>query len=406
MNVGEMTAPPSPDPTNDNPAYESPDPERPASASPAQGELDANLQTGLLRHDPYAALRYRDYRIYSAGWMLAVIGNQIAAAALAWEVFDLMGAKSTRDGTLALGILAGIQALPLIVLALPAGVIADVFDRRRVIAASELLAAICAIGLALLPYERRAIPWIYAILFFSSCFLILGRPARSSLLPMIVPPAVFTNAVTWNSSIFQVASMAGPALGGLVIAQSLIHFHSVRIAYLVDAICGIAFAASMLLVKQVREGRTNADTDTPILQRLMAGIHFVRNTRIILATMTLDLFAVLLGGAVYLLPLFAKDRLHVGAVGYGWLRAAEAIGALAMAMLIAHLPPMKHAGRTMLLAVAGFGAATVVFGLSTSFGVSFSMLFIIGAFDNVSVVVRHTLVQVLTPDEMRGAYRP
>lgn len=214
-----------------------------------------------------------------------------------------------------------------------------------------------------------------------------------ALVPLIVSEEHFANAVTWNSSFFQVASMTGPAIGGFLVAWSL------GAAYLVDAACSMTFVILLSLLA-VRPADRSGESMT--LGSLGAGLRFVFSTKIILATITLDLFAVLLGGAVYLLPLFADDVLKVGGIGLGWLKAAPAFGAFAMAMVLAHVPPMKRAGRALLWAVAGFGAATIVFGFSRWYWLSLAMLFLTGAFDNVSVVVRHTLVQVLTPDAMRG----
>jgi MFS family permease len=204
---------------------------------------------------------------------------------------------------------------------------------------------------------------------------------------------VFNNAVTWNSSFFQIASMLGPAVGGLLLLKGTAP------AYLVDAGCAAIFLGAIGLV---RVRATERCREPASLRSLAAGIRFVWRTKIVLAAMTLDLFAVFFGGSIALLPVFRKDVLHVGEVEFGWLKAAPAVGAFAAAMLIAHMRPMKRAGRSMLWAVAGFGAATVVFGFSRSYWLSFAMLAVTGALDNVSVVVRHTLVQALPPDSMRG----
>ncbi|MGB7161231.1 MAG: MFS transporter [Tepidisphaeraceae bacterium] len=380
-------------------AYEEPDPDRPASSAPTEGELEyaapaiPALDRSPPRHDPYAALRHPNYLIFSVGWLISVVGHHMVSTALGWEVYDRTGSK------LALGWVAGIQVIPLFALALPAGHWADKFDRRRIIAISSLGAAICSLGLALLSYRSGSVPWMYAILGLNAAFLVIGRPARSSLLPLVVPPSVFPNAVTWNSSLFQLATMGGPALAGVIVAWSLNRFGSVSAAYYVDVACALSFAA---MIFTVRIRPIEANPSDHVDRSLLAGFRFIWQRKVLLATMTLDLFAVLLGGAVWLLPVFAKDILKVGPSGLGWLRAADAIGAFVMAMIIAHLPPMKHAGRNMLLAVAGFGAATIVFGLSRNFWLSMGALFLIGAFDAISVVVRHTLVQVLTPDPMRG----
>jgi MFS family permease len=233
---------------------------------------------------------------------------------------------------------------------------------------------------------------IYGVLFLAAVGKAIGWPSRSALLPALVPTEVFANAIAWNTSAFQIAAMIGPALGGLVLVWNR------PAAYFLAACCGLIYVVMLLWIKS----RPTTRREPATLQSLAAGVRYVVATKIILAIITLDLFAVLLGGATYLLPIFARDILHRGAQGFGWLRAAPALGALTMALLAAHLPPMKRAGRAMLWAVAGFGVATIIFGLSRNFWLSLTMLFLTGSFDNISVLVRHTLVQMLTPDSMRG----
>jgi MFS family permease len=194
-------------------------------------------------------------------------------------------------------------------------------------------------------------------------------------------------------SLQHIGSVLGPALGGLVVALY------VPGAYVISAIGSLLFLL-MLFRLEVRPVERTAEPRS--LRTVLAGLRFVWRARMILTMITLDLFAVLLGGAVYLLPIYAEDILQVGATGFGWLQSAPAAGAFCMAILLAYLPPIKHAGRILLLAVAGFGVATIIFGLSTSFWLSLAMLFLTGAFDNISMVIRHTLTQLLTPDQMRG----
>jgi MFS family permease len=220
-------------------------------------------------------------------------------------------------------------------------------------------------------------------------------------MPQLVPHGVFANAVTWNSTIFEVASVMGPAIGGFICARS------VTLAYGFTVLCWCCTIAAVFLLPD--RGAPASDVAhsgsarrMPRVTDLIAGVRFVWHSKLMLGAMTLDLFAVLLGGCTFLLPIFASDVLHVGATGFGWLRAAPSIGAIGMAMLIAHTPPFRRAGRALLVSVAGFGAATIVFGLSKNYAISFSMLVLAGAFDNVSVVIRHTLLQLLTPDPMRG----
>lgn len=370
-------------------------------------------------HDPYAAFRFPGYRNYWIGGFISVIGRQMLAVAVGYEVF-----QRTRSAT-ALGLVGLAGALPVILFSLPAGQAADRFRRKAILLvtqallvtssavlvwlslnhdavpplpplvwASERIAAIAAIfgeksGVTFGP----SIPLIYALLLLNGVARAFGWSARSPFVAGLVPRPVLGNAVTWGSTNFEVGSMIGPAIGGFLIA----HF-GFPVVYALDAICGLTFAAFLLPI-QYRQDRHEPEHHP--LRELFAGLSFVFRTKVILATITLDLFAVLLGGSIALLPMFADQILHVGPVGLGWLRAAPSFGALAMALTIAHWP-MRRAGITLLWAVAGFGAATIVFGLSKSFWLSLAMLVLTGAFDNVSVVVRHTLVQLRTPDAMRG----
>lgn len=382
-----------PDSANAIPPTEPPDPQRPATAVPTESQLESEMPGGsrATGHDPYAALRIRGYWLYSLGWLFSVIGQQVQSVAVQWQVFQRM--PSASSGALALGLVGGVQALPVILLALPAGQLADRIDRRKILMLSMILSGIFSLGLAGVAYADGPVWMIYLLLGLGATAQAAGWPARSALLPQVVPAEVFANAATWNSTSFQVASVAGPALGGLVVAISRTG------AYLIDAACSFAFFAFLLALHV----RTQQRSREPVTFRsLVAGVRFVWQSKVILGAITLDLFAVLLGGATYLLPVFAENVLHTGVVGFGWLKAAPAIGAFVMAIVIAHLPPMKYAGTAMLWAVAGFGAATIVFGLSTWFPLSFLMLALTGAFDNISVVVRHTLVQMLPPERMRG----
>ncbi len=380
---------------------EPPDIQRPASSAPTESQLECQTPGGIRSagHDPYAAMRLPAYRRYVTGSTLSSMGQQMQAAAVGWEV----ALRSARP-ELALSMVGLVGAAPVILLALPAGHLADSWNRKTLTIVTLLLTAACSVGLAILSYQSGPLILMYLLLLLGATFGAIGGPARSSLLSQVVPLELYSNATTWGSSCFQIAAVSGPALAGGIIAIGSMHlghhlFATLPLAYLIDAGCGIAFIL-LLLVTRIRPAEQKREAAS--VQTLMAGIRFVRMNKIILATITLDMFAVLLGGATYLLPIFARDVLHVGAVGFGWMRAAPAIGAFVMAMVLAHLPPMKHAGRNLLLAVIGFGLATIVFGFSRSFVLSLVMLFLTGAFDNISVVVRHTLVQVLTPDSMRG----
>jgi MFS family permease len=258
-----------------------------------------------------------------------------------------------------------------------------------------LLSVAASLGLAAVSYYQWDLWGIYASLFLLGINRAFMQAAKSSLVPELVPRSLFSNAVTWNLGGFQLASVAGPALGGWTLAL----FGHAYVVYLINAAAATAF---VLLLIGLKRRRVELEQESATLKSLAEGIFFVWRNKVILGAMALDMFAVLLGGAKALLPVFAADILHVGPFGYGWLAAAEAIGALAMSLTLMHRPPIARAGRSLLVSVAGFGISIVVFGLSRSFTLSFIALFCTGAFDCISVVIRHTLVQLLTPDRMRG----
>ncbi len=338
--------------------------------------------------DPYAVWRSSPFRLYATSWFLLTFGKMAENVAVGVHIY-----ARTRD-PLSLGWVGLVQALPVILLAIAGGQIADRFDRRRVMMVMLALGTLTSIGLTLATLRQASVGWLYLLLGATAISQALGSPSRAALLPQLVGPGLFANAVTWNSSVFQIASMTGPAVGGLMVRVG-----DAPAAFAMVAVCRLL---SLAAIAGVRCRAVERVAESISLESVAAGIRFVWKTKLILATITLDLFAVLFGGATYLLPVFAEDILSVGPEGVGFLRSAEAVGAVTMAVLLTHLPPMRRAGRTMLWAVAGFGAATIVFGLSSWFWLSLGMMFFIGALDNISVVVRHTLVQMLTPDAMRG----
>jgi len=390
-----------------------------AERRPAEGSTRVTRQ----RHDPYAAFRSSSYSFFTAGNLLSIAGRQMLAVAVEWEIY-----ARTHSAT-ALGLVGLAIAVPVVCLSLPAGHLADRLSRKHIILVSQFFSAICSLALAFVSlkhlaipqfsalrhanhflasiatvFERHgggfhfddaSIPLIYLLLFVSGVARTFGWAARSSFFPTLVSRDAFSNAVTWNNSIFQVGSVVGPALSGLLVAR-----YSFTLVYVIDAVCALAFFALVLPIP--RSKRIAHDVTQSAWRSLIAGLHFVRSKQVILATISLDLFAVLLGGATALLPIFADQILHVGPVGLGWLRATPAIGAFLMALVIAYLPPMQHAGRSLLFCVTGFGIATIIFGLSTAFWLSLAMLFLIGAFDSVSVIIRGSIVQLMTPDNMRG----
>jgi MFS family permease len=321
--------------------------------------------------------------------MLASVGTEMQSVALGWELYQ------RTDSAAALGLVGLVQFLPVFVLSLPAGHAADRYSRRALLVSAQAVTACTSLGLALLSLLHGPVVLLYLCIFMAGISQAFNSPARWALVTQVVPDQALTNAITWNSSGWQIASMLGPALGGLVLAAA----GEAAPAYLLACVCSLTCAG---LVWQIRPREVARHAEPVSFRSLLAGAAFVYRTKLILATLTLDLFAVLLGGATALLPIFARDILEVGPGGLGWLRAAPSVGAFVMAVALAHREPLRRAGRTLLAAVAGFGLATVVFGLSQNFMLSLCALAVTGALDNISVVVRGTLVQVLAPDAMRG----
>jgi MFS family permease len=341
------------------------------------------------RHDPYAALKHRDFRLLLTGRFITSFANEMLSFAIGWELW-----VRTHE-PFALGMVGLMQVIPVILLSLPAGHVADQYNRKRIVLITELVLALCVLGLGWLSFSEGPLYLIYALLLGIGIARAFNDPASSTLLPQTVPPHLFSNAATWSTSTWHFASITGPALAGLLIG----FFNLVTFIYIFDALAAIIFCIFLVMIK----GRQLALAQkSATWKSLTEGFKFMRDTKVILAAITLDMFAVLFGGAVALLPIYATDILHVGAQGLGILRAAPSVGALVMAFLLAHLPPMQNAGRTLLLAVTGFGLATIVFGLSTSFLLSLAMLALLGGLDNISVVIRGTLLLTQTPDEMRG----
>lgn len=342
---------------------------------------------GIEKIDPYAAFRVPAYRLYVVSFVLAIIGSQTLSAAAVYDVYD-----KTKN-VLIVGMIGLANAIPLLALALPAGHVADNFSRKRVLLLTQVVLVACPLLLAF----WHTLPAVFALLVANAIALTFGRPARASILPNLVPKHVFTNAVTWNSSCFELASSMAPAATGLIIAR-----WGVQAAYTVSA---VAMALCMLLTFFLPNIRPAGLKQPLTLKTLTVGIKFVGGNKMILGPMLLDLLAVIFSGATALIPAFAdkmSDDPKKTAMIYGWLMAAPSIGAMMMAILQAHLPPANRAGRVLLMAVVGYGMATIVFGLSNNFWLSFFMLLMTGVFDNLSVVIRHSLVQLATPDSMRG----
>lgn len=337
----------------------------------------------------YAPWRLPDFRRYAVSWFLMIFAKQVEMVAVNVYLYY------ETSSALVVGLAGLVQALPVILLAVTGGYLADHFQRRSVLIATISLSTLSACGLVIFSLGDWPHGYIYIFLAVGATGAALGGPSRAALLPQLVDLETLPHAVTWSSTIFQIATMVGPAAGGLLLLLS----KQGTVALGVVATTRLLAVVALL---GVTSRRTITSSDGLSLRSVAAGIRFVATTKTILATITLDLFAVLFGGATYLLPVLVKDVLKVDRAYVGFLQSAEAIGAISMAVLLAHLPPMRRPGRTMLWAVAGFGAATIGLGLSQWFWLSLLMMFLIGALDNISVIVRHTLVQVLTPDNMRG----
>jgi MFS family permease len=358
------------------------------------------MSDAAAKPDPYAPWRSSNFRRYACSWFALVFSKQVETLAVAVYFVSIYDSSSAP---LALGGIGLVQALPVMLLAIAGGQLADRFDRRRVLIATFSLGILSVIGLLAVTLLGGSPTWIYVMLGVGAVSQALGSPARAALLPRLVPTGLFSNAIAWSSSVFYIASATGAVVGGVIMDLSknpaTPSIENPAPALVVVLVCRLIALAA---VSMVRYEQVDRSEESVSWQSVLVGIRFVWRTKLILATITLDLFAVLLGGAVYLLPIYAKDILHVDSMGLGCLRAAELVGAICMAVLLAHLPPLRRAGVTLLWAVAGYGVATIVFGLSELFWLSLLMMFFVGALDNISVVVRHTLVQMLTPDEMRG----
>ncbi len=346
------------------------------------------------RHDPYAALRHRDYRWYITSLFTMTLGSQLQAVVVGWQVYSL-----THD-PLSLGLIGLAEALPFIAIALPAGYIADRWNRRTISAIALVVLAVCSVALLALSavpglFARLGIAPVYVVIVASGIARSLLQPARQAMGAEIIPRTMYENAIAWRSSSWQTAAVVGPAVGGL-----LYGFAGAVVSYGVDVLLMLVALVSFLMIRY-QPGERMLD-GTPVLTGLVTGLKFVWSEPVILGALSLDLFSVFLGGAEALLPVFAAEILKVGPQGLGILRAAPAAGAVLMGVYLAHRPPIERAGRTLLFAVAIFAGSIIGFGLSRSFYLSLALLGLSGMADNISVVIRSTLLQLLTPSEMLG----
>jgi len=333
----------------------------------------------------------RDFRLYLLISVLGALVHFGQGVAVGWSVYELTGSS------LALGLVGLAQFLPILVFFLPAGHLADRFERRSVIVTSLVLSATAALLLAGAAWLHLDVAWTYGALLLSGCAQILNRPARDALMPTLVPPAQLGRAIALASSLHQVASMAAPALAGVGLAL----FHSALPIHLANALFALTALVATLAIRQRSRGQAPAPGGTGRLSAMLAGFTHIRRSRLLLAVMSIDLLAVLFGGAVALLPVYAKDILQVGPAGLGVLSTAPAVGAAAAGLAMARFGVALD-GRLFLGAVGSFGLMTVLFGASTHFLLSILALALLGGLDSISVVIRQTVIQQATPDALRG----
>jgi len=343
-----------------------------------------------------ALLRERDYMVYLLTRALGVLGTVAQSVTMGWQVYDLARVeRGIAESALYVGLLGLATFLPLFFLALPAGVVADRYPRKIVLAICFAAEALCAgtlVWAAVL--GALSVSVLIGVAFAFGIARAFRAPAGVALAPMLVPKALLPRAIAWNSLAFQIGTISGPALAGLLVGRwSSAHSYGVSLVLYLVPVFGLWFISASTRPAAHAGSR---------LERVREGLSYIWNNKVVLGAITLDLFAVLLGGATALLPVFARDILMVGPEGFGFLRSAPAVGAAVVALVLAGRPIQRKAGVSMFAGVAVFGMATVVFGLSRSFWLSLAALGVLGGADMVSVYVRQTLIQIVTPDAMRG----
>jgi MFS family permease len=337
-----------------------------------------------------SVLKYRDYRLFLMARLFVTAAIQIQSVAVGYQVYEI------SHDTLALGFAGLAQFLPMLALILPAGDLADRYNRRVILLVSCILEAVVAVGFFLLTVlDIRSLGLFYAVLALFGVVRTLSAPASQSLVPLLVPAESLSRAIAWSSSAFQTATIAGPALGGLL------YTFGPQVAYGSCCVLSIVVAVLFAMIHAPLAAR-RAKSEGTALERAKEGIAYVKNRPIVLGAISLDLFAVLLGGATAMIPVYAQDILHVGATGAGQMRTATAIGAAVTGLILGWKPLNRRTGAWMFACVALFGVATIVFGVSTNYVLSLVALVVLGASDMISVFVRSTLIQMATPDHMRG----
>jgi MFS family permease len=349
----------------------------------------------MLPQSPFVALQHRNFRLLWTGQLISFSGSNMQTAALLWHVSLLVPADQRA---IALGMVGLVRLMPIVFFSIAGGTLADASDRRRVMLITQSGMALTATALAVITYRGVSHPWpIYSLAAIGAAFGAFDSPARQSLVPTLVPRDHLPNAISLNAIMVQVASVAGPAVGGLIIATL-----GVRWVYAVNALTVVFVIVALLMMRDVPVRRPDDIGDFSV-RAVREGFGFVFSSPIIRSTMLLDFFATFFSSATALLPIFAQDILRVGAKGYGWLYAAPSLGAVLMSIvMVRSIEKIEHRGRVLLWAISAYGAATIVFGLSTSFALTFFCLAVTGAADTVSMVLRNVIRQLGTPDHLRG----
>ncbi|MBT4916272.1 MAG: MFS transporter [Formosa sp.] len=351
----------------------------------------------MAKRDPYAALRFKEFNIFLVLRFILVFGWSMQFIIIEWQVYSI-----TKD-PLSLGIIGLMEIIPAFSMALFAGHIVDQKEKRNLLLKCIGLFSLISLGLFLITSSSVEKVWsttttlyaIYCFVFMGGLLRAFFGPTIFSLVALIVPKKAYPNAATWNSSTWQMASVLGPAFAGFTINWLGVHW-SLCIVF------GLVILSFILLFGISKKPVLNPKIGEPLVQSLKEGVRFVFKTKAILGAISLDMIAVLFGGAVALLPVFAQDILKVGPEGFGMLRAAPAVGAFMTMLVTAYIPISKHAGLKLLVAIFGFGISIIVFGLSSIFWISLVALFFSGVTDGVSMVIRQTILQLKTPDHMRG----
>jgi len=343
----------------------------------------------ISEHKPYAAFASRDYRYFFAARLANSFGTNIMMPALGWQIYKL-----TRD-PFALGMIGLAVFVPVVLSSLPAGEAADRLERRRVYQAAQVVLIGAALGFFTLTRAQVTAPWaFYLVAALFGAAKTFSMPTATAWMPHLIPREHFPNAVVWTSSTYQMSSVMGPAIVG-----ATLYAFGEAFTYALAAGC---YFASLVLARMVRTRSTGAGAPRRGLSQLFAGFTYISRSRLILGATTLDLFALFLGGATAMLPVYAYDVLHVGEVGFGLLRSAPALGSVATGILLAHRPLRRRVGRWMFVSVAAYGVTIVAFGLSRSLPLSVAVLVLLGAVETVGAFVRQTLIQLSTHDDMRG----